>query len=172
MFDVHDAVHDAFMTLPPYASIREGEVHELGLGVRKGSRRARSDPLSGPSERIERECPATSAEGQQVRAPRGILEREDPLLAEVNRRHERSVHLRIVVDLTRCQSYGQCVFLAPKVFRFHGEEALEYDYAPDDQLREQVRWAAAACPVHAITLDYLDEQPETVAHPERVGGKA
>ena len=35
MFDVHDAVHDAFMTLPPYASIREGEVHSRGLGVRK-----------------------------------------------------------------------------------------------------------------------------------------
>ena len=72
MFDVHDAVHDAFMTLPPYASIREGEVHELGLGVRKGSRRARSDPLSEPSERIERECPATSAEGQLVAHPVGL----------------------------------------------------------------------------------------------------
>src|SRR5215470_9264118 len=82
------------------------------------------------------------------------------------RRHERSIQVRIVVDLTRCQSYGQCVFLASTVFRFHGEEALEYDYTPDDQLREQVRWAAAACPVHAITLDYLDEQPETVSQPE------
>lgn len=80
--------------------------------------------------------------------------------------------MRIVVDLARCQSYGQCVFLAPKVFRFHGEEALEYDYAPDDQMREQVRWAAAACPVHAIMLDYLDEQPETTSLLERVGGKA
>src|SRR5258708_3519936 len=38
--------HDAFMTLPPYTSTREGEVHQLGsgpkpcrpgLGVRKGS---------------------------------------------------------------------------------------------------------------------------------------
>jgi ferredoxin len=28
--------------------------------------------------------------------------------------------MRIVVDLTRCQSYGQCVFAAPTVFRFHG----------------------------------------------------
>jgi hypothetical protein len=27
------AVHGAFMTLPPYTRIREGEVHELGLGV-------------------------------------------------------------------------------------------------------------------------------------------
>jgi ferredoxin len=80
--------------------------------------------------------------------------------------------MRIVVDLTRCQSYGQCVFAAPSVFRFHGEEALEYDYTPDDQLREQVRWAAAACPVHAITLDYLGEQPEPVSPQERVGGRS
>ncbi|GCE19717.1 ferredoxin [Dictyobacter kobayashii] len=79
--------------------------------------------------------------------------------------------MRIVVDLTRCQSYGQCVFLAPKVFRFHSEEALEYDYTPDDQMREQVRWAAAACPVQAITLDYQDEQSETVSHSESVGDK-
>ena len=79
--------------------------------------------------------------------------------------------MRIVVDLTRCQNYGQCVFLAPKVFRFYGEEALEYDYNPDDQMSEQVRWAAAACPVHAITLDYRDEQPEAASQPERVGGK-
>ena len=59
----HNAVHGAFMTLPPYTRIREGEVHELGRGVRNWSRRARSRPLSEPSERIERECPATSAEG-------------------------------------------------------------------------------------------------------------
>jgi hypothetical protein len=42
----HDEAHDAFMTLPPYTRIREGEVHQLGsgpkpcrlsLGVRKCS---------------------------------------------------------------------------------------------------------------------------------------
>ncbi len=79
--------------------------------------------------------------------------------------------MRIVVDLTRCQSYGQCVFLAPNVFRFHGEEALEYDYTPDDQMREQVRWAAVACPVNAITIDYLDEQSGTVSQSEKSGEK-
>ena len=34
---------------------------------------------------------------------------------------------RLVVDLNRCQSYGQCVFAAPTVFRFHGVETLEYE---------------------------------------------
>jgi ferredoxin len=71
--------------------------------------------------------------------------------------------MRIVVDLTRCQSYGQCVFAAPTVFRFHGAEALEYDYAPDETQHTQVRWAAAACPVHAISLDCLDDR---AANPE------
>jgi ferredoxin len=70
----------------------------------------------------------------------------------------RSKRMRIVVDLTRCQSYGQCVFAAPTVFRFHGAEALEYDYAPTDTLAPQVRWAAAACPVHAISLDAMDDR--------------
>jgi ferredoxin len=79
--------------------------------------------------------------------------------------------LRIIVDLTRCQSYGQCVFLAPNAFRFHGEEALEYDYAPDDYMREQVTWAAAACPVQAITLDYRDESSEAISQPQSPGVK-
>jgi ferredoxin len=46
--------------------------------------------------------------------------------------------VRIIVDLVRCQSYGQCVYAAPTVFRFNGEESLEFDYVPNDALREQV----------------------------------
>ncbi|MFF3765336.1 ferredoxin [Streptomyces sp. NPDC001922] len=60
--------------------------------------------------------------------------------------------MRLVVDLNRCQSYGQCVYAAPTVFRFHGEESLEYDYAPGDGVRREVARAAAACPVQAITI--------------------
>src|ERR1700736_6287284 len=52
----HDAAPDAFMTLPPYTRISEGEVYELGLGVRNCSHRALSDPLPEKSERIERAC--------------------------------------------------------------------------------------------------------------------
>lgn len=60
--------------------------------------------------------------------------------------------MRIVVDLTRCQGYAQCVFLAPEVFQLHGQEALLYTPAfPDGQV-ERVRQAAAACPVQAILL--------------------
>ena len=59
--------------------------------------------------------------------------------------------MRIVVDLNQCQSYGQCIFAAPAVFRWHGEESLEYDYAPDDGSAREVVRAAAACPVQAIS---------------------
>jgi ferredoxin len=65
--------------------------------------------------------------------------------------------VRVIVDLVRCQSYGQCVYAAPTVFRFNGEESLEFDYAPDDALREQVERAVAACPVQAIWIGLPDE---------------
>ena len=68
--------------------------------------------------------------------------------------------MRIVVDLNRCQSYGQCVFAAQAVFRMYGEESLEYDYNPDDALREQVERAAAACPVQAIGIGRAGERRE------------
>ena len=69
--------------------------------------------------------------------------------------------MKIVVDLNRCLSYGQCVFAAPTVFHFHGEQSLEYDYNPHDSLRVQVERTAAACPVQAISIDRSDERLET-----------
>ena len=86
--------------------------------------------------------------------------------------------MRIIVDLIRCQSYGQCVFAAPTVFRFAGEHALvsgerglEFDYAPDDALREQVERAAAACPVQAIRIG-LPDVPAPAAPPEAIARQA
>ena len=61
--------------------------------------------------------------------------------------------MRIAVDLNRCQAYAQCCFLAPSVFRLHGEEALFYDPAPDEARREQVLRSATACPVQAIFVE-------------------
>ncbi|MET7398990.1 FAD-dependent oxidoreductase [Dactylosporangium sp. NPDC005572] len=57
------------------------------------------------------------------------------------------------MNLTRCEGYAQCAFLAPDVFRMHGAEALVYDAAPDDAQRDRVLRAAAACPVQAIMVD-------------------
>jgi len=61
--------------------------------------------------------------------------------------------MKLVVDLTRCQGYAQCAFLAPSAFSMRGDEALLYDPDPSDELRERVLRAAAACPVQAIVLD-------------------
>jgi ferredoxin len=60
--------------------------------------------------------------------------------------------IHLVVDLNRCQAYAQCCFLAPEVFRLHGDEALWYDPSPDREQWEHVLRAAAACPVQAIIV--------------------
>jgi ferredoxin len=64
--------------------------------------------------------------------------------------------MRVVVDLSRCQGYAQCAFLAPNTFRMHGEEALMYHPSPDDTQRDQVLRAAAACPLQAILVDQVE----------------
>lgn len=60
--------------------------------------------------------------------------------------------MQVVVDLNRCQGYAQCVFLAPRVFELHGEEALMYTPQVPDDRREDVLRAATACPVQAILV--------------------
>ncbi|MEU7824812.1 ferredoxin [Catellatospora sp. NPDC049133] len=66
--------------------------------------------------------------------------------------------MRVVVDLSRCQGYAQCAFLAPDAFRMHGEEALMYDPNPDESQRDQVLRAAAACPLQAILVERLADR--------------
>jgi len=72
-----------------------------------------------------------------------------------------------MVDLVRCQSYGQCIYAAPSVFRFNGELSLEFDYAPDDALRDQVERAVAACPVQAIRIGLPDTPMQQHEHASR-----
>jgi ferredoxin len=67
--------------------------------------------------------------------------------------------IRIVVDLNRCQAYGQCGFAAPAVFELHGE-SLVYDPMPPEALRGDVERAMLACPVQAIRVQY-DAEPDT-----------
>ena len=40
--------------------------------------------------------------------------------------------MQVLVDLSRCQAYGRCVYAAPDVFRLEHEEVLEWEYSPDD----------------------------------------
>ncbi|MFC5213173.1 ferredoxin [Streptomyces coerulescens] len=71
--------------------------------------------------------------------------------------------VRIAVDLNRCQGYAQCAFLAPEVFTMHGEEALLYDPQVDEEQRESLDRAVAACPVRAILVDAVDVPAEAVS---------
>ncbi len=64
--------------------------------------------------------------------------------------------MRLVVNLTRCEGYAQCAFLAPDVFQIRGEEALWDDPDPDEDQHDRVLRAAAACPVQAIRVDRIE----------------
>ncbi len=66
--------------------------------------------------------------------------------------------IRLVVDLNRCQAYGQCCFAAPSVFRLQGE-SLVYNPSPPDDLRGDIERAVHACPVRAISVQ-LDAEAE------------
>ena len=73
--------------------------------------------------------------------------------------------MKLVVDLTRCQGYGQCAYFAPGVFRMRGNEVLMDDPDPDDDQRERVLRAAAACPVQAIRVDGIASRDAAAAAP-------
>jgi hypothetical protein len=42
--EFHNETHDAFMTLPPYTRIREGEVHQLEINLTKSSSTSAQPP--------------------------------------------------------------------------------------------------------------------------------
>ncbi|MHB1235153.1 MAG: ferredoxin [Microbacteriaceae bacterium] len=60
--------------------------------------------------------------------------------------------IRIVVDMDKCQHYGQCVFEAPKVFQLSGDDKLEYRAEADDAERGNVEAAVDVCPMQAIRI--------------------
>jgi hypothetical protein len=71
-----------------------------------------------------------------------------PLPGVRPRKDERSTRramdtLRLVVDLNRCQSYGQVRLRRAAGLPFPGEESLEYDYAPGSDVERAA--AAARC---------------------------
>ena len=59
--------------------------------------------------------------------------------------------LRIHVDATRCQQYGQCVLEAPNLFRLTDDGQLDHHATADPSLRADVEAAADVCPMQAIT---------------------
>ena len=60
--------------------------------------------------------------------------------------------IKVEVDMTKCQHYGQCVFEAPTVFKLNAEDKLEYVAEVDDSELDNVEAAVNICPMQAIRI--------------------
>ncbi|GAA1767119.1 ferredoxin [Luedemannella helvata] len=61
--------------------------------------------------------------------------------------------MRIVVDLDRCDSHGQCALAAPEIFAVGDDDLVRVlDEHPPDRLRPVVTAAAQRCPKLAIDV--------------------
>ncbi len=60
--------------------------------------------------------------------------------------------IKIDVDMTKCQHYGQCVFEAPDVFRLNEDDKLEYTAEADGSELATVGAASDTCPTQAISV--------------------
>jgi ferredoxin len=63
--------------------------------------------------------------------------------------------VKIIADLEACQGYANCVIEAPDVFDIDESSAkvVVLQATPTPDLLDDVRRAAAACPVKALTIE-------------------
>lgn len=63
--------------------------------------------------------------------------------------------MRVVVDLSRCQGYANCVGVAPEIFDLDAEtgQAVVLQEDPPADQREPALQAEAGCPVQAIVVE-------------------
>jgi ferredoxin len=63
--------------------------------------------------------------------------------------------VKIIADLEACQGYANCVIEAPDVFDIDDSSAkvVILQATPTPDLVDDVRRAAAACPVKALTIE-------------------
>ncbi len=161
-YGAHDGpVRDEAQGSPPPAqggdpSQREQQLHDRREGASTRSPRIRTSATNGYGviaaivALVSRWCPRphrrnlnAAASGRRLRQharhlawrPRGRPERTPAVHAAGSGPAPTGLRyavMRIAVDLTLCQGYAQCAFLAPDVFRFVGHEALMYVPEPDD----------------------------------------
>lgn len=60
--------------------------------------------------------------------------------------------IKINVDMTKCQHYGQCVFEAPEVFKLNQDDKLEYTATAEDSELSNIEAAIDICPMQAIFI--------------------
>lgn len=63
--------------------------------------------------------------------------------------------MKVLVDQRTCREYANCVIESPDVFDIDETtgKAVVLVAEPEAALHDEVRAAASACPVHAITLE-------------------
>ena len=62
--------------------------------------------------------------------------------------------MRVAVEHELCEGHGQCVAIAPQLFRLNERGLAEVlAISPDETLWVQARAAAASCPAAAIMLE-------------------
>jgi ferredoxin len=61
--------------------------------------------------------------------------------------------MRVVVDLSQCESNALCMALAPEVFKLDDDDELHVLIEnPGEELREKVEAAVRTCPKQAISI--------------------
>lgn len=60
--------------------------------------------------------------------------------------------VKIEVDMTQCQHYGQCVFEAPEIFQLNDDDKLQFLAEADESERFNVENAVDVCPMQAIRI--------------------
>ncbi|MGB8332786.1 MAG: ferredoxin [Polyangiales bacterium] len=61
--------------------------------------------------------------------------------------------MRIVHDKNLCAAHGQCVGVAPELFKFAPDGSLiVIDPSPPEELREAAQDAVDICPVRALSI--------------------
>ena len=61
--------------------------------------------------------------------------------------------MKILVDMDKCQHYGQCVFEADDIFSLGEDGKLSYKNDVDENRRSAVESAVDVCPMQAISIE-------------------
>ena len=61
--------------------------------------------------------------------------------------------MKILVDMDKCQHYGQCVFEADDIFSLGEDGKLSYRSEVDENRRSAVESAVDVCPMQAISIE-------------------
>lgn len=66
--------------------------------------------------------------------------------------------IKVIIDRRRCIGAGNCIYLAPTVFRWKEGDLLKPELLDPTTVEEDVlREVAASCPTNAILIEEVDE---------------